>query len=64
MLDNFQFDNIKEAIAGLSKLIAAFTQMLKNFVASWKKTITAATSEQQPDIPAYEPDPAYPVPEN
>ena len=42
MLDNFQFDNIVAAIGKISDLIKKFTQMLKNFVDSWKKVPAAA----------------------
>ena len=41
-MDNFNFDNIREAITGFSELIKKFAEMLKNFVASWKKVPSAA----------------------
>jgi hypothetical protein len=46
MLDNFKFDNIVDAIAAISALIKKFTDMLKNFVASWKKVPAAVNGDQ------------------
>jgi hypothetical protein len=48
MLDNFKFDNITAAIAAISALIKKFTDMLKNFVDSWKK-VPAASKEDFDD---------------
>ena len=45
MLDKVNFQNIQDALAGLSELIKKFTEMLKNFVASWKKVPTAANGD-------------------
>jgi len=45
MLDNFKFDNIVEAIGNISALIKKFADMLKAFVASWKKVPVAANGE-------------------
>ena len=42
MLDNFNFDNIVDAIGAISDLIKKFADMLKAFVASWKKVPAAA----------------------
>ena len=48
------FDAIKNAIAGLSKLIEDFTAMLKAFVASWKKVPAAANGDQTVEEPNYD----------
>ena len=49
MLDNFKFDNIVDAIAAISALIKKFTDMLKNFVDSWKKVPAAANGMEVED---------------
>ena len=41
------FDNIKLAITEFSELIKKFTQMLKNFIASWKKVPAAANGTDE-----------------
>ncbi len=53
MLDNFKFDNIVEAIGNISALIKKFADMLKAFVASWKKVPAAAngTDDAEPANP-------------
>lgn len=40
------FDHITAAIANLSALIKKLTDMLKNFVASWKKVPAAANGTE------------------
>ena len=42
MLDSLEFGNLKDLITQISRLIKQFTEMLKNFVASWKKVPAAA----------------------
>ncbi len=42
---DIHFDAIKDAITRFSKLITDFAQMLKNFVASWKKVPAAANGD-------------------
>lgn len=42
MLDKLEFDNIVLAIGKISELIKKFADMLKAFVASWKKVPAAA----------------------
>jgi uncharacterized protein YukE len=47
------FDAIRDAITKFSALIKDFAQMLKNFVASWKKVPSAANGDVDvPDIDA------------
>ena len=45
MLDNVQFENVSEAIAAFSGLIKKFAEMLRNFIASWKKVPVAANGD-------------------
>ena len=46
------FDAIRDAITELSALIKKFAEMLKNFVASWKKVPAAANGDQTVEEPA------------
>jgi hypothetical protein len=41
------FDAIKDAITQFSALIKKFTEMLKNFIASWKKVPAAANGTDE-----------------
>ena len=41
------FDNIRDAITEFSALIKKFAEMLKNFVASWKKVPAAANGTDE-----------------
>lgn len=47
MLDNFEFGNIKSMISAVSALIKEFTNILKAFVASWKKVPAAAATDNE-----------------
>jgi hypothetical protein len=46
--ENVHFDTIREAITEFSALIKKFTEMLKNFVASWRKVPSAANGDELP----------------
>lgn len=47
------FDAIKSAIAEFSELIKKFTEMLKHFIASWKK-VPAAANGMDVEEPSYD----------
>jgi hypothetical protein len=51
--NDVHFDAIREAITEFSNLIKKFTEMLKHFIASWKK-VPAAANGMDVEEPNYD----------